>query len=326
MLKTSALSCYCGGLHLFSQLQVASSRQSTPTFPARRKKPSISRCGRRFAHVHSSYPLASEADLSWPATPTFSPYDIFKQPRTEPYSKRRYYDLVKIYHPDLQNKDHPLCKNVPEAIRLHRYRLIVAAHEILSDPTKRDAYDRYGHGWDHRTELFGEKKTKNVDTHYERGTGGDESIYRNATWEDWERWHRRHDPNQSQASTVSHGTFASFLILLMIFGGLGQAVTIGNYSSFVEERARDADEKCAKFLHGRRQQTIAQMNSLDGRLQSFLIRRDPYGFGLKEEEEETYRAILSPHNRPHALDAIDKPSPPSPPSQKKPLEVKEVGG
>ncbi|PGH04034.1 hypothetical protein GX51_03704 [Blastomyces parvus] len=322
MLKTPASSCYCGGLHLFSQWQVASSLQSTATSPARRRKLSIPRCVRRFAHVHNSYPLGSEADLSWPATPTFSPYDIFKQSRTEPYSKRRYYDLVKIYHPDSQNKDNPFCKTVPEAIRVHRYRLIVAAHEILSDPVKRDAYDRYGHGWEHRTELFAEKKTKNMDVRYERGTGVDDSIYRNATWEDWERWHRRHDPNPSQASTVSHGTFASFLILLMIFGGVGQAVTIGNYSSFVDERVKVADDKCAKLLHGRRQQTIAQMNSLDGRLQSFLIRRDPYGCGLKEEEEETYRAILSPHNKPHALDAMDTPSPPP----EKPLEVKEVGG
>ncbi|OAX81986.1 hypothetical protein ACJ72_03662 [Emergomyces africanus] len=322
MLKKPTLSCCCGGLHLFRHRPVASGLQSTSASHAHQKQPSILRCGKRFAHVHSSYPVGSEVDLSWPATPTFSPYDIFKQSKTEPYSKRRYYDLVKVYHPDLQNKDHPLFKSISEPIRLHRYRLIVAAHEILSDPAKRDAYDRYGHGWDHRSELFAEKKARNLDVRYGRDMGGDDSIYRNATWEDWERWHRRHEPNQSQASTVSHGTFASFLVLLMLFGGVGQAVSIGNYSSYVEERAREADEKCAKFLHGRRQQTISQMNSLDARLQSFLIRRDPHGCGLKQEEEETYRKILTPHNNnPHTVDGIDTQSPPS----QKSLEIKDVG-
>ncbi|EEH04812.1 conserved hypothetical protein [Histoplasma capsulatum G186AR] len=304
----STLSCCCGGLQLFGELPIV--LQSTSTSSTRRKQPSISRCGRRFAHTSNSYPLESEPDLSWPTTPTFSPYDIFKLSKAECYSKRRYYDLVKLYHPDLQNKDHPLFKNVPESIRLHRYRLIVAAHEILSDPAKREAYDRNGHGWHHRSELFAQKAPRRMDVRYERGMGGDDSIYRNATWEDWERWHRRHDRNQSQASTVSHGTFASFLILLMLFGGVGQAVSIGNYSSHVADRARESHEKCAKFLHSRRQQTIAQVDSLDSGLQSFLIRRDPYGYGLKEEEEETYRKVLSPNNKSHALHAIETPSPP----------------
>ncbi|PGH18034.1 hypothetical protein AJ79_00660 [Helicocarpus griseus UAMH5409] len=326
MLKKPTLFCSCGALHAFGQWPITSSvAQPASISPPQRKQNCLSQCSKRFAHVRGSYQNGPEADMSWPSTPTFTPYDIFKQSRTEPYSKRRYYDLVKVYHPDMCNENHPLCKGVPEAVRLHRYRLIVAAHEILSDPTKKEAYDRFGLGWHQRSELFAEKFTRNLDPRYGRTTEVDPSIYRNATWEDWDRYYKRHDRNQSQASTVSHGTFASFLILLMLLGGVGQAVTIGNYSSQLEERVKEVDEKCGKMLNGRRQQTIAQMNSQDARLQSFLKRRDPSGCGLKQEEEETYREFFTPPATSNAPEGIDKPLPPPPPSLPTPPEMKKAG-
>ncbi|KAK2809795.1 hypothetical protein FQN50_003435 [Emmonsiellopsis sp. PD_5] len=316
MLRKSTLICSCGGFQLFHPLPGTSIHAphfaSTP-----RRKPALPHC-RGLAHVRGSYPLGSEADLSWPSTATFTPYDIFKQAKTEPYSKRRYYDLVKVYHPDRYNPEHPICKTVPEAVRLHRYRLIVAAHEILSDPAKRDAYDRFGLGWQQRAELFADKSGRTCTPRYERHMDDDDSIYRNATWEDWERWYRRHDQPRQQTQTVSHETFASFLILLVLFGGIGQAITIGNHASYVEQRAKDVDEKCGKFLNGRRQQTIAQMDSQDAKLQSFLMRRDPSGYGLKEEEEETYRTVFSPRTTSSALDEMDRPS-------QAPAETKENG-
>ncbi|EEH19984.1 hypothetical protein PABG_02243 [Paracoccidioides brasiliensis Pb03] len=323
MFRKPSLLCCGGSLHLFGQWPVASALQPTYISPPQRKQPPIRQCSRGFAHAHDSYPFGLEHDMSWPSSPTFTPYDIFKLSKAEPYSKRRYYDLVKVYHPDRNSNDHPLCKNLPESMRLHRYRLIVAAHEILSDPVKREAYDRYGFGWHQRSELFAENMAKKLDVRYGRSTDVDDSIYRNATWEDWERWYRRHDQNQSQASTVSHSTFASFLVLLVLFGGLGRAVSIGNFPGSVEERVREVDKKCVKFLHGRRQQTIAEMNSLDARLQSFLIRRDPSGYGLKEDEEETYQKVFSPHKSSSALDIIDKPLPlPSPPLSQAAVEIK----
>src|SRR5436190_11006431 len=144
-----------------------------------------------------------------------------------PYSRRRYYDFVPIYPPDRPCNSHPLCRDIPDSVRMQRYRIVVAAHEILSDPAKRDAYDKYGLGWHQRSELFAIKSGENRNgqsARYARQRGSDESVFRNATWEDWERWHQRNDPNGSRASTVSHGTFASFLILLSIFVGTAQAV------------------------------------------------------------------------------------------------------
>ena len=197
---------------------------------------------------------------------------------------------------------------MPDSLRMQRYRIVVAAHEILSDPAKRDAYDKYGLGWHQRSELFAIKSGENRNgqsARYARQRGSDESVFRNATWEDWERWHQRNDPNGSRASTVSHGTFASFLVLLSIFVGTAQAVTIGRYSSAVDERAREASEKSGRFLDGRKHQTVSQMDSQGARVQNFLIKRDPSGYGLKEDEEETYRRLLNLRGTSSGLDALD---------------------
>jgi curved DNA-binding protein CbpA len=191
---------------------------------------------------------------------------------------------------------------------MQRYRIIVAAHEILSDPVKRDAYDKYGLGWHQRSELFAAKGGENQNGQYARYTrqkGSDDSVFRNATWEDWERWYQRNDSNRSRASAVSHGTFASFLILLSLFAGTAQAVSIGKFSSVFDERAKEVNERRARFLDGRKHDTVSQMSSQDARVQNFLIKRDPSGYGLKEEEEETYRRLLSPRGTSSGLDVLD---------------------
>ena len=79
-----------------------------------------------------------------PTIPT--PYQIFGQKKDSPYSKRKFYELVKLYHPD--RHDYGSSGNLPSyTTKLERYRLIVAANDILSNPVKRAAYDRYGSGW-----------------------------------------------------------------------------------------------------------------------------------------------------------------------------------
>lgn len=96
-------------------------------------------------------PQASSRD-HWPhpvqSTTPPTPYQIFSTTPSEPYSKARFTELVKIYHPD--RCDHPAghaCAHLPATTRLERYRLIVSAHRILSNPERRKAYDRFGAGW-----------------------------------------------------------------------------------------------------------------------------------------------------------------------------------
>lgn len=238
----------------------------------------------------------SATELSWPTTASFTPYDIFGLERNAPYSKRRFYELAKLYHPDRPCNGHPLCKDLPKEVRLRRYRLVVAAHEILSDPVKRAAYDRDGTGWlSHPDQPDLRRRPMRYAQHGSRKP--EDPIYANCTWEDWERWYNRHQPKQVQV--VSHRTFVTFILLLALFGGVVQASWITQSKTTFEQRIQEVNARSARLLAGRRQQTD-QLKSTEARVQDFLIRRDPSGYGLKEEEESVYKEVLDPR-RGHFL-------------------------
>ncbi|KAJ5888005.1 hypothetical protein N7495_008046 [Penicillium taxi] len=224
-----------------------------------------------------SYATTSQSknEYSWPATPSFTPYDVLNIPRNAPYIKTQYYDLVKLYHPD---RPHSSDLIITPEVRLQRYKIIVAAHEILSDPAKRTAYDISGTGWKH-----------NRHPSFNHGGSG---IYGNATWEDWERWNNRHNGNQ--ANIVDSRTFTRLLVLLVLLGGAMQFTWIGQLSIGHEDRMRDVSSDSMRVLAERRSSTVGQMPSQDARVQSFLIRRDPTGSGLKDEEEGVYQRELHP--------------------------------
>lgn len=291
MLRKSNVLC-CGGLQL---LNPAPPPSRPP--PAARGRPHLQfqpdaqPCRRRF---YATTRDSADVDLSWPTTPTFTPYDIFKQERNAPYSKARFYALVKIYHPDMPCNGHPLCKDISHEVRLQRYRLVVTAHEILSDPIKRAAYDKWGVGW-HSNPDINSSSDSSGDAAPRSRTGRDDPIYANATWEDWERYYNRHSPEQR--AIVDHRTFVTFLLLLTLFGAGLQVSWLGQYSVAFEQRIQDMNEKSVRFLTGRRQQTTTQMDSSEARVQQFLMRRDPSGSGLKEGEEDVYRQVLDPRSR-----------------------------
>lgn len=276
MLKKPNL-LYYGGLHVLNFSSSASPHSTRLTAPCPRQT------GRSYATASD---LAGH-DYSWPSSSSFTPYDVLNLHRNAPYSKSRYYDLVKIYHPDRPCNDHPLCRELNPDTRLHRYRIIVAAHEILSDPSKRAAYDQSGAGWNHAPKRYNTVSEATADW----GPYGP-TIYANATWEDWERWHNRHQ--ETHRHVVDHRTFARLVILLTLFGGAVQASWIGQLNDSYEQRLRDVNEESMRFLRGRRHTTVSQMGSNDARVQSFLIRRDPTGFGLKDAEQSVYQKELHP--------------------------------
>ena len=176
-------------------------------------RPSLPACRR--LHVHPGKrsqdrpPSSPNAnfDPSWPPDPprgaAHSPYDILCQHRDRPYSRRRFIELVKLYHPDRRpaSGHHP----VAHSVRVERYRLAVAAHEILNDPARRRAFDACGAGWRYREHRSSGNGT-DPDTH--AGADGapytrtkhdgrpwsrydDNSPFTNATWEDWHAWYAR---------------------------------------------------------------------------------------------------------------------------------------
>ncbi|KGO77799.1 Heat shock protein DnaJ, N-terminal [Penicillium italicum] len=240
--------------------------------------------GLQAPYKNRSYATAAQfphQNYSWPSNPTFTPYDVLNIPRSATYSKRNYYDLVKIYHPDRALKDHPLFHQLTAETRLQRYRIVVDAHELLSDPIKRAAYDRNGTGWVHTV----------LDTTISHDTHGP-NIYSNATWEDWEDWHNRHQGPQQHV--VDHRTFSRLVILLVLFAGALQASWIGQVNTGVTDQLREANAKSARVLQDRKDSTIKQMDSNDARVQGFLIRRDPTGSGLKDNEQVVYQKELNP--------------------------------
>lgn len=315
MLRKSNVLC-CAGLQLLNSTPPTSSRAPPSPRPAAARgrprlqpPPLVQPCRLRFYATAREEP--ADADLSWPTTPTFTPYDIFKQERNAPYCKARFYALVKIYHPDMPCNGHPLCKGLSREVRLQRYRLVVAAHEILSDPVKREAYDKWGIGWQCHPDNSGSGSSSS-------GFAGryapprsprprHDPVYANATWEDWERYYyTRHDSPPQQRAIVDHRTFVTFLLLLSLFGTALQVSWLGQYRGAYEQRIQDMNEKTVRFLTGRREQTTSQLSSSEARVQQFLIRRDPSGAGLKEGEEDVYRRVLDPRNRA-PLAGLDRP-------------------
>ncbi|KAL4810281.1 hypothetical protein BDV18DRAFT_130678 [Aspergillus unguis] len=226
-----------------------------------------------------------ELPFSWPSSSTFTPYDIIGVPRGAPYSKHRFYELVKIYHPDRPCNGHPLCKDITPEVRLQRYRIVVTAHEILSDPRRRAAYDSTGQGWAFNP----------VGRHRRTAPAGSaeyDPIFANATWEDWERWYSRN--GRRQETVVDQRTFVTFVVLLFCFGAAVQTSWITQVSTGYEDRLKDINEQSTRFLNQRRENTVNQMAGSEAKVQHFLIRRDPSGHGLKGEEQRVYRDTLIP--------------------------------
>ena len=266
--------------------------------------------------------------LQWPEQsdprrlPT--PYQIFNQKPHEAYSKRRFYELVKIYHPDRNNA------NVKESDALEeitaRYRLIIAANDILSDPERRSAYDRLGAGWSHYREdsdISGEKwrgrkysayhrwKVEYATKWGERSTDGD-PMY-NATWEDWERWYerqrdpegyaRRHSWNAAFFSSrgpqsavfANNYVFLSVIALLAALGGIGQATRMNQLQENRQSRIKAVNEQVGRDLLDVRndaRDSAASAISKEDRIRRWVQQREGYGQG----EPDGRMARVSEHD------------------------------
>jgi len=241
--------------------------------------------------------------MNWPCRRntsfTPSPYEIFEIDKHAVYSKQKFYELVKRYHPDTQS-----AADLTHIERLERYRLVVQAHEILSDPVKRRAFDSSGAGWgstitaDRHSRGFTNAEGKR----YGFGPDDDSSIFQNATWEDWERWHRRHDAHKhGNEPYMDPNLFASIVIFVAVLAGVLQATRAGQFTGSIEERAQAFTEETGRFLAARQDHFAEHEMKAPGRVKHFLEKRDPSKYGLKEEEEEVYRKHFASPVQPPSL-------------------------
>ncbi|KAK3105469.1 J domain-containing protein 1, partial [Teratosphaeriaceae sp. CCFEE 6253] len=164
------------------------------------------------------------------------------------YTKAHFYQLVKLYHPDLTSSS-----SVAHQLKMERYRLIVAAHTILSDPVKRSAYDRFGAGWNGKAEVDAQGNAAHPGpgpfSHSWQGQGqANDPIWNNATWEDWERfyaWRARKNGDEKGVADdypqaplyMRNSYFVVAIVIFAFFGGsanYNRAQDAGSY--FVEQR------------------------------------------------------------------------------------------
>lgn len=219
------------------------------------------------------------ARVRWPVTPNPTPYEIFDQAKTAPYNKVRFFQLAKMYHPDLH---HASADGIPHLTKLERYRLVVAANEILSNPEKRGMYDRYGMGWEAPADL--RSRCRSADKAWRQEPG---NASTNATWEDWERWRQERDGVRQEPVFVSNGTFVVVIALLALMGGWGHLSRAETHSKHLLEM-RDQKHAATSSEARRRQNQTAGL-SRQGRVEHFLQQRHGWGYdrGLPPEAKRT---------------------------------------
>lgn len=248
-------------------------------------------------HASSSYSSSSsshshEADLSWPdavhphKTPT--PYQILNCRRGEPYTKHRFYSLVKLYHPDRGTGASPIA-HLPHTVRLERYRLLVAAHSILSDDAKRRAYDAWGHGWQGPRHASPYHPSQTW-TYEQREWPPGQDPAQNATWEDWERWYHKQDGTEKvdpRDMYMSNFAFVSVVFALVTLGGIMQGTRANMLSSSVmEHRDKIHKEASMELARSKRASISGDRNE---RIKTFLEHREAVLTG-----EDAYHRILPP--------------------------------
>lgn len=242
---------------------------------------------RSYAHHH-------DADLlTWPEpqrphkTPT--PYQILQCRKGDAYTKHRFYALVKLYHPDRGHLS-PAIAQLPLHVRLERYRMLVAAHDILSDAEKRKAYDAWGHGWagHHHTPAASQHNEWHYDAR--RWTTDPRT---NATWEDWERWHYENsgakDSSNARTIQMSNFTFMALLFAFVSIGGVVQGTRFTTFNNSVIERRDQIHREASMEYRRSRNATLSASGDRDERIRTFLEHRESTIMG-----EQSYQRLLPP--------------------------------
>lgn len=219
-----------------------------------------------------------------------TPYQIFALKKNEAYSKSRFYQLVKVYHPDRSSTSE---SGISHEIKSERYRLVVAANIILSDPAKRSAYDRMGAGWDGKADIAG-RSGGSAGPFQQNWRDPSDPVWQNATWEDWERWR---EAREDEAMGVKRGRQSPlymnnsyFIAIIALLALMGSSANVHraqeNGQQFVEQRDIVHD-RAAKELR-KVKQDVQGMRGRDERIQWFLRNREAT-MGIATDDVETMR-------------------------------------
>lgn len=242
-------------------------------------------------HVPAEGPHSDASDLSWPdavhphRSPT--PYQILRCGRGQAYTKHRFYALVKLYHPDRSDVSSPVA-HLPRHLRLERYRLLVAAHAILSDDAKRQAYDAWGLGWSGHHHLPSQYPHHTWASEQRQWT---HDPSHNATWEDWERWHHREAGTEEPPRDLymSNIAFVSLVFTIVTLGGIMQGTRANMFgTSVMEQRDKIHKEASIELARSKR---ATMSGDRDERIKTFLEHREATLAG-----EDAYQRLLPPND------------------------------
>lgn len=262
----------------------------------------------RRSHATVREQIPKQDEIQWPktksATAIPTPYQIFQQKNSAPYSKRRFYELVKLYHPDKHCHDGDGSKkgSLSYDVKMERYRLVVAANEILSHPVKRRAYDEYGAGWNSRPDIHDRRQEWGNDANRNwSGFHDNSSPARNATWEDWEKWYQRNEKGEripQKPIYLSNEGFLSLIALIACLGGIGQATRIGDQEISYLKRMETVHTDCNHDKQ-RRMEEAQGYGIRDERVRSFLRTREQADFAKWDPNDDHSRRLPPPTNTTH---------------------------
>nr|P0DO34.1 RecName: Full=NADH-dependent flavin oxidoreductase iliE; AltName: Full=Epimerase iliE; AltName: Full=Ilicicolin H biosynthesis cluster protein E [Neonectria sp. DH2] len=219
----------------------------------------------------------------WPKTPHPTPYDILAMRKDDPYTKHRFFQLVKIYHPDRHGHT-PAVHRLPHATRLERYRLIVAANDLLSNPSKRSLYDTQGVGWTGDRPPTLNESVRHAEKSWRHQPG---NASRNATWEDWERWYDARDGKTRDPMYMSNGVFATLVVMMCMIGAFAQMSRAEQSGTEYLETRDQSNLAIGQQIS--RTTLVSAGRSKDERVDSFLREREnvAYEFTPSKYDDRT---------------------------------------
>ncbi|KAF1956582.1 hypothetical protein CC80DRAFT_363688, partial [Byssothecium circinans] len=252
-------------------------------------------------HAHAPSSHGGEPDLSWPApihphkTPT--PYQILNCKRSDVYTKHHFYRLVKLYHPDRCGPSSPVAHLSP-SVRIERYRLLVAAHTLLSDDAKRREYDAWGYGWAGHHQMPSYRSAASWAPEPRQWPPGHDPQ-QNATWEDWERWRQREEsPHAAEPRDqfMTNFAFVALVFSIVTLGGVMQGTRANMLTSSAMEHHDKIHREASMELMRSKRATIS--GDRDERIRTFLEHREAVNAG-----EMAYQRLFPPseHCAPDAL-------------------------
>jgi len=237
---------------------------------------------RRHFHTATGNATPSSDDIRWPKSSNPSPYEIFGLPPSASASevKKRYYQLARIYHPDSRA---PSAEAEQE--RLHRFRQVVQANELLSAARTRRMYDKDGYGWGD----FNVNDIMSDPVHWQGNYEGRYQSARSTRRTSDDHFESFFNGNaRAQPYYTSNANFAGGIIVIVVLAGVVQLSRIQSETEKASEKRRVVHEQASLNLRDAR--TNAKTSGRDDMIETFQQRRGVYIAEHNDELENLWKS------------------------------------